>query len=127
MLVTRHLAKGIIPMSRKRKSKILPLLMLLVLTLPSVRSFAQSDDENEGTAGVQKKGVVFNIAPDREVEKIGGVYQPEGLDIYLKRHLDAIYQKLDTLETGLVQLDRDLKLLSEDLKKGRAITNSEQP
>ncbi len=53
--------------------------------------------EEEGNGGVKKYGVTYDIAEDREVVKVGGVYGPEGLDRYMKRKFDSMIQKLTEL------------------------------
>jgi len=42
-------------------------------------------------------GVVRNIASDRKMEKIGGISEPEGLDKYIKRRMDALDSALAEL------------------------------
>lgn len=65
----------------------------------------QAWTEDEETHGVLANGVVHNIAPDRKVEKIGGIMQPEPLDVYLKRLFDDLSKKLDMMDQRLQNIE----------------------
>jgi hypothetical protein len=66
-----------------------------------------ADDSEYG--GVKAKGVVFNIAPDRQVINTGGIYEPEGLDIYLRRHIDRLYEEIGVLRDQVKELNQGIK------------------
>ncbi|MCM8774743.1 MAG: hypothetical protein NC930_00065 [Candidatus Omnitrophica bacterium] len=65
--------------------------------------------------GVKKHGVVYNIAEDRELEKIGGIYEPEGLDKYVKRKFDMVLQKMDDLDARMTNVEKELGILQSKL------------
>lgn len=46
---------------------------------------------------VQKVGVAWNMAKDRKIENDGGLYQPEGLDKYMRRLVDELSARIDQL------------------------------
>ncbi len=75
-------------------------------------AFAEDADQ-----GVKKYGVVFDIASDRRVEKAGGIYQPEGLDKYIKRLTDDLAARITALEESNKRngekLDAALALLKD--------------
>ncbi|MFZ5801922.1 MAG: hypothetical protein ACOY3K_02260 [Candidatus Omnitrophota bacterium] len=80
-----------------------------------------AEDEKTELVGVKTKGVFFNVASDRRVENIGGVYQPEGLDIYLKRNLDTMSEEIRDLRKDVQDLAKGIEAikvtLEEDKKK----------
>ena len=67
-----------------------------------------SDDESQG--GVRASGVIFNIASDRKVEKIGGIMQPEPLDFYLKRLFEELSKKMDQMDLRLQSIEAAVHL-----------------
>ena len=73
---------------------------------------ADADDEE----GVRKYGVVHNIAEDRQVVKVGGIYEPEGLDKYMKRRFDEVVSKLGNLENQIAKLEEQFKDLQAGAK-----------
>ncbi len=85
--------------------KFLTLSLFAVLFLTSSAAFAEEQK------GVTKGGVVFNIAADRKVESIGGIVQPEPLDLYLKRLMDNLGERLTRLEEKVDGLREDVRLL----------------
>lgn len=85
-------------------------IALLLLSVPHL--FAQ---EEEGE--VRVNGVVFNIASDRRVEKVGGIYEPEGLDKYFKRYLVEMNARLDRMEAQIGTLNEKLDRISADIAK----------
>lgn len=90
------------------------LVLLLGITMPHLwafQSIAEDVDTETEARGVQSHGVIHNIAKDRRVERIGGLYQPEGLDIYLKRHLDVIQTQMKQMENEMQQMREDLKVI----------------
>ncbi len=54
-------------------------------------------DASEKDASVRKLGVAWNIAEDRKMENIGGIYEPEGLDKYMRRYFEQLSAKVDLL------------------------------
>lgn len=72
-------------------------------------------------AGEKRYGVVQNIAEDRKVERVGGIYEPEGLDKYMKRRFDAMDSRLDELNAKMddlgARLDKALKGLEKENKE----------
>ena len=68
-------------------------------------------EDNESSQGVKKYGVVHNIAEDRQVVKIGGVYEPEGLDFYMKRQFDRIMTELEKIQNKLSKLEDEVKAM----------------
>lgn len=92
------------------------LFFVVLLAAIPVLTNAQDEDESQG---VKRYGVVHNIAPDRQVVNVGGIYEPEGLDIYLKRQLDRVDSRLGSIESKLSKLEDDVRALSER-SKGRA-------
>lgn len=71
--------------------------------------YAQED------SGVQKFGVIYNIAEDRQIEKIGGVNQPEGLDKYMKRKFDALQEQINALDRKIAGIEEKLEKNQERL------------
>lgn len=67
--------------------------------------------------GEKRFGVIHNIAEDRKVERVGGIYEPEGLDKYIKRRLDAVDSKLETLSSGLAEANMKLDAIQAGLEK----------
>lgn len=66
---------------------------------------AWGEDDNHG---VLASGVIHNIAPDRRVEKIGGIMQPEPLDLYMKRLFEGLSKKLDQMDQRLVNIENSV-------------------
>lgn len=67
-------------------------------------------------AGEERGGVVFNIAEDRRIERIGGVHQPEGLDKYMKRRFDELKAQIQSLESTVEELQAQMTLVLEALE-----------
>ncbi len=74
------------------------LFFVILSAMVVSRSSAYAEEES---AGVKAAGVVHNIAPDRKVEKIGGVMQPEPLDLYIKRLIDHLSEQISQLDQKL--------------------------
>ena len=74
--------------------------------------------------GVTSHGVVFNIAKDRKVEKVGGLYEPEGLDKYVDRKVSELSERMARFEA---QLDQTNSKLDEISKKLSAMTSAASP
>ena len=89
----------------------------LLLMMPS--GWAQYGEEmttatEDVEIGVRRQGVVHNIAGDRRVERVaGGLYEPEGLDIYLKRHIEQLAGQITHLETQVTEMKEDLRVIRE--------------
>jgi hypothetical protein len=76
--------------------------------------YGEEAKTEEVEIGVKRQGVVHNIAEDRRVERIaGGLYEPEGLDIYLKRHIDKLTGQITGLETQVTEMKADLKVIRQ--------------
>ena len=88
---------------------------VMVVGVILARGAFAADDETL-TGGVKEKGVVHNIAEDREVEQVGGIYQPEGLDKYLKRKFDKLNEKVDGLEEKIAGLGERMDQIHADLQ-----------
>lgn len=94
--------------------------------LISVLSFAPAcfgadDDDVDEEKGVKKYGVVYDMASDRRINRIGGVYEPEDLDKYMKRRFDsidsqigAISGKVDALQSSLDEMQKRLEALAPE-------------
>lgn len=82
--------------------------------------------EEEG-AGVKRHGVIHNIADDRKVERVGGIYEPESLDKYMRRKFDEVFSKLDRMEGQLTDLqtavERIEKAVLEQKKEKGTLTS----
>lgn len=94
-----------------RLNKMFWLTALAVLTLPGFVS-AQS-------GGVKKHGVVYNIAEDRQVEKVGGIYEPEGLDKYMQRRFDALENRMSQIEDQIGKMHADLNKSLEEIRNAQ--------
>jgi len=66
--------------------------------------------------GVRRYGVIYNIAQDRQVIKVGGKYEPEGIDIYMKRLFDDMAQRFSDVESRVGQLEAKIEKLSSAIK-----------
>ena len=80
-------------------------------------------EASEKDVSVRKMGVAWNIAEDRKMENSGGVYQPEGLDKYMKRYFDELSAKVDQLAE---QNNRLEKKVDELLSKSNQPLGSQQ-
>lgn len=87
----------------------------------------------EGDGGQKKYGVVHNIAEDRLVERVGGIYEPEGIDKYMKRRFDDLAAQINRLDSRMAQMEsqiaRILKIaeaaVSED--EASSVSSSQRP
>ncbi len=100
-------------------------VFLFGILLSGLPAFAAEDE------GVKQYGVVFDIAKDRKVENAGGLYQPEGLDKYMKRLTDDLGLKIAALEDAQKRtekkLDEALALLKEQKSKEPVVSNNPPP
>lgn len=94
-------------MKIRRHGLWIAVLVWAILPLWAGTSLFAADSE-----GVKKYGVVHNIAEDRRVEKVGGLYEPEGLDIYMKRHLDTLEAQVRALESKLETVNKKIDEVS---------------
>ncbi len=62
---------------------------------------------------VKKLGMAWNIAEDRNIENDGGIYQPEGLDKYMKRLISNLSAQIDQLDKQNQRLEKKLDSLIE--------------
>jgi len=79
-----------------------------------------AEDVSSEDQGVQKVGVSWNMAKDRKIENDGGLYQPEGLDKYMRRLVDELDAKVDQLiqQNGILEKKIDMLLQqNENLEK----------
>ncbi len=90
--------------------------------------FAEETAGND--KGMKKYGIVHNIAEDRRLEKVGGLYEPEGLDIYMKRHMDGLEEKMNGVEGKVEEMREKLeevsgliKTMAEKSKEGEKETS----
>lgn len=97
--------------------RILGALVLVNLAFVPAGSGADSDEDKE--QGIKKYGVVFDMAEDRKINKVGGIYEPEQLDKYMKRRFDsadtqlaALSGKIDALQSGLEEMQKTLERLA---------------
>ena len=101
----------------KSRMPIFCLILLLLAARPLFGAYGTAEEETESTesgdSGVKVKGFVYNIAPDREVKKIGGIYEPEGLDLYLKRHLDRLTSEIGQLQEDVGEMKKDIREIRE--------------
>jgi len=98
-------------------------LMSLVFVFALVNFQALAEDEQEDK-GVRAQGVIFNIAEDRQIERIGGIYEPEGLDKYLKRKFDAVEGQLEALTRAISTIEKDIAEIKEATQKEKVIMPS---
>lgn len=84
------------------------LIVLLIFSAAGPVYLAAADEKD---AGVVRYGVTHNIAEDRVVQKIGGIYEPEGLDKYMKRKFDEIHTKIDAMQEKLAGIEADIKAM----------------
>lgn len=92
--------------------------LILVTTLFLSGALYAEDADQE--TGVRHHGVVFNISKDRRIEKVGGIYEPEGLDKYVDRRMGEINARIDSLEAQVKEtnskIDQILKQLSDSAR-----------
>ena len=106
-------------MNLLRKSQWATRIAVLLAAQLVIGSFAvHAQEKKEGK--VEKFGVIHNIADDREVINVGGIYEPEGLDIYLKRKFDDLLTRIKSLEDKTNELSQQL---SKQMKQMQEIVN----
>lgn len=97
------------------------ILLFFSLLACSASAFAdeQTDQETsryDPAQGVRKLGVTHNIASDRKIENVGGLYEPEGLDKYMKRRFDDLETKISAIEA---QSKRTEEKIDQMLEAGK--------
>ena len=97
----------------KYLSNLINLTLVAALFLTGTLYAADSDQDQ----GVRHNGFVFNVSKDRRIEKVGGIYEPEGLDKYVDRRMGEINARIDSLEAQVKEtnskIDQILKQLSD--------------
>ena len=89
-------------------------VFLFVFMLGSLAPSALAVMEaSEKDASVRKLGVSWNIAQDRKMENNGGIYEPEGLDKYMKRYFDDLSAKVEKLSAKIDKLSAQVTVLQE--------------
>lgn len=68
---------------------------------------------SDGDQSVKKLGMAWNIAEDRKIENDGGIYQPEGLDKYMKRLIENLSAQIDQLDKQNQRLEKKVDSLIE--------------
>lgn len=93
-------------------------IMVLLVALFVSPASAADDDNSTWTPedGVKKFGVVHNIAQDREVERIGGIYEPEGLDKYIQRKTEELSAQIQSVQNDVQELKKQMTEILELLK-----------
>ena len=74
---------------------------------------------------VKSLGVAWNMASDRKIENDGGLYQPEGLDKYMKRYFDQFNAKIDQLIERVDRLEKKIDAMSSPGVKPGALVSSQ--
>jgi hypothetical protein len=75
---------------------------------------------------VQEVGVAWNMASDRKIENDGGLYQPEGLDKYMKRYFDQFSAKIDQLIERTDRLEKKIDALTPAKPRGGTLVSSQE-
>lgn len=78
----------------------IPIFIVFGIGACALTVYAQTGD-----GGQKKYGVVHNIAEDRQLERVGGIYEPEGIDKYMKRRFDALSDQIKSLDSRLSALE----------------------
>ncbi len=95
--------------------KIRPYYAAVLLCFTGIAPHASVADDARQEKGVKVNGVVFNIAKDRKIEKIGGVYNPEGIDKYVDRRFVEMTERLQKIELQLDETNKKLDIISTQL------------
>lgn len=89
-------------------------------------STAQAEEALEDT-GVKRYGVVHNIAEDRHIEKIGGAYEPEGIDKYNRRHFDRIHDEIADIKLAINENQEILIRILQQMDQIKMTENQTSP
>lgn len=73
-------------------------------------------DSTEKDSSVRRYGVAWNVAEDRKMENINGVYQPEDLDKYMKRYFEQLFSKVNELSVKMDRLSGQVAQLETQIK-----------
>jgi hypothetical protein len=97
----------------KRLTQAIVLGVVIPVLMFSVSSIALGEESeygkyDEALGGVVSHGIVHNIARDRRVIKTAGLWEPEGVDKYMKRHFDALSTKIDKLGNQIKSMERKM-------------------
>ena len=95
------------------------LVVLLIAHLSFVifnPTFLFADD---AVSGVKKYGIVHDVADDREFEKVGGIYQAEGLDKYVKKHFDDLSARLTEIDNKITAMQKKLDDVLIEFRESR--------
>lgn len=90
---------------------------LIVFCFLSPQAFGATEKKEE--QGVLVNGVFLNIAKDRKIEKVGGIYEPEGLDKYVERRINLLDDRLQKMEEQMQETNRKLDKLSLQIASGQ--------
>ena len=92
----------------------------VVLLLGLSSTLIADTNGSQPNTSVKKYGVAWNVAEDRKIENINGVYQPEDLDKYMKRYFEQLFSKvnelsakMDRLSDQVMQVDAEIKALTK--------------
>lgn len=96
----------------RNKMRCLPFFLMGVIWLCPFQLHAE-EDVSSVDQSVKKVGVAWNIAEDRQIENDGGLYQPEGLDKYMKRLFEGLSDKIDRLAEQNQRLEQKIDSLIE--------------
>ena len=88
-------------------------MILFICFIP--RNDAADEDQKTEIGGVTAYGVIHNIAEDRKIEQIGGTYEPEGLDKYMKRKFDELGARLDQMNHRIQNIETKISNLSTEV------------
>lgn len=94
-----------------KKSKNIFLVFCLFFYVSAPYAVKAATDVSNQDESVRKLGMNFNMAEDRRMENIGGIYQPEDLDKYMKRHFDALDNKINQLLAQNQRIEQKLDQL----------------
>lgn len=81
--------------------------LALLITCFAVPLYAAEDEEGK-VGGVKAFGVIYNMAEDRTVERVGGKYEPEGLDKYMKRKIEAVQADIKVVNDKITAMQKQM-------------------
>ncbi len=97
-------------------------LIMLWLGAPCLFGATEVSSKDESVKSV---GVAWNMASDRRIENDGGLYQPEGLDKYMKRYFDQFNAKIDQLIERTDRLEKKIDSMSPSKAKAGALVSGQ--
>ncbi len=92
----------------------------------ALSSFLHGAEDAAQEKGVTHNGIVFNIAKDRKIEKIGGLYEPEGIDKYVERKIDEVNVRIAVLEEKLNESNKKLDDILKNLAQNSAASKENE-